>query len=116
MAVWTLIDCSNLLGHIHDQMLPGASYDPDLEPSFPPIITCESSQHEKDLYSEWWNYDKVASHILTSRLSPSVLGTIPIANSLLGQCRSARMICATLKNNYGAGDYSAVMAIKAQLQ
>src|SRR5277367_4811428 len=32
-AVWTLIDCSNLLGHIHDTMLPGALYDPDLEPT-----------------------------------------------------------------------------------
>ena len=113
MAHSCLDSCSNSLGHIHDQMLPGAIYDLDLEPSFPPIITHESSQHEKDLYSEWWNYNKVASYILTSCLSPSVLGTIPIANSLLGQHRSARMIYATLKNNYGAGDYSAVMAIEA---
>ena len=64
-AVWTLIDCSNLLSHVHENMLPGASYDPDLEPTFPPDITRDSSQHEKDLYSEWWNHDKVASYILT---------------------------------------------------
>ena len=115
-AVWTLINCSNLLSHVHDIMLPGAAYDPDLEPTFPPSITRDSPQHEKDLYSEWWNHDKVAAHVLTSRLSPSVLGTIPIANSQLGQRRSARTIYATLRNNYGAGDYSAVMAIEARLR
>ena len=115
-AVWTLIDCSNLLGHIHEHMLPDAVYDPDLEPSFPPIITRESLQHEKELYSEWWNHDKVASYILTSRLSPTALGSIPIVNSQLGQHRSARTIYTTLKNNYGAGDYSAVMAIETRLR
>jgi hypothetical protein len=46
-AVWMLIDCSNLLGHIHESMLPGALYDLDLEPSFPPVITRESSQRKK---------------------------------------------------------------------
>jgi hypothetical protein len=112
-VVWTLIDCSNLLGHIHESMLPGALYDPDLEPLFPPVIMWESSQCEKDIYSDWWNHDKVAVYILTSRLSPAALGTIPIANSQLSQCRSARTIYVTLKNNYGAGDYSAVMAIEA---
>jgi hypothetical protein len=65
-------------------MLPGALYDPDLEPSFPPVITQESSQREKDIYSDWWNHDKVAAYILTSCLSPAALGTIPIANSQLG--------------------------------
>jgi hypothetical protein len=90
--------------------------DPDLEPLFPPVITWESSQREKDIYSDWWNHDKVAAHILTSCLSPAALETIPIANSQLGQRRSARTIYATLKNNYGAGDYSAVVAIEVQLQ
>ena len=115
-AIWTLIDCSNLLSHVHDTMLPGAMYDPDLEPTFPPTITRDSPQQEKDRYSEWWDHDKVASYILTSRLSQSVLGTIPIANSQLGQRRSARTIYATLKNNYGAGDYSAVLAIETRLR
>ena len=89
MAVWTLIDCSNLLSHVHKDMLPGALYDPDLEPAFPPVITCDSPQHKKDRYSGWWSYDKVAAYILTSCLSPTVLGTVPIANLQLGQQRSA---------------------------
>lgn len=114
-ATWTLIDCSNLLGHIHKNMLPGTLYDLDLEPSFPPIITCDLPQHEKDAHLDWWNHDKIAAYILTSHLFPHVLGTISIVNSQLGQCRSARMIYATLKNNYGAGDYSVVMAIEACL-
>jgi hypothetical protein len=115
-AVWTLIDCSNLLGHILGEPLPGALYDPDLEPLFPPIITRLSSPDEKAEYSEWWNKDKIVSYILTSRLSPSVLGTLPIANAQLGLRRSARVAYTTLKNNYGAGDYSAVMSIEARLR
>jgi hypothetical protein len=115
-AVWTLIDCSNLLGHILGEPLPGAVYDPDLEPSFPPIITRLSSVDEKTTYSEWWNKDKIVSYILTSRLAPLVLGTLPIANAQLGLRRSARVAYTTLKNNYGAGDYSAVMSIEARLR
>jgi hypothetical protein len=82
---------------------------------YSPVITHDSSQHEKEMYLEWWNCDKVTSYTLTSQLSPSVLGTIPIVNSQLGQCRLAQTIYATLKNNYGAGNYSAVMAIEACL-
>jgi hypothetical protein len=41
-AVWTLINCSNFLGHVHENMLPGAQYNPDLEPSFSPTITHDS--------------------------------------------------------------------------
>jgi hypothetical protein len=108
--VWTLIDCSNLLGHVHGNMLPGALYGPNLEPSFSPVITHESLQHKKDIYLDWWNHDKVAAYILTSHLSAAVLRTISIANSQLGQQRSARVIYAMLKNNYGAGNYSAVLS------
>jgi hypothetical protein len=115
MAIWTLIDCSNLLGHVHEAMLPGALYNPDLELSYPPIITHELPQDQKDSYSDWWNHDKIAAYILTSCLLPHVLGTLPIVNSQLGQWRSARMIYTTLKNNFGTGDYSAVMAIEACL-
>ena len=39
MAIWTLINCSNLLSHVHKDMLPGALYDLDLEPTFPSVIT-----------------------------------------------------------------------------
>lgn len=68
------------------------------------------------MYSEWWNKEKVVSYILTSRLAPSVLGTLPIANAQMGLRRSAQVVYTTLKNNYGAGDYSAVMAIEACLR
>jgi hypothetical protein len=75
-------------------MLPGALYDPDLKPLFLPIISHESPQYEKDIYFKWWNHNKVAAYILTSHLSPSILGTILIENSQLGQCQSARVIYA----------------------
>jgi hypothetical protein len=59
---------------------------------------------------------QVASHVLTSRLSPSILGCLPIAKERMGHRRSARDVCTTLRHQFGAGDYSAVMVIKAHLR
>lgn len=63
-----------------------------------------------------WSRDGIASHVLTSRLSSSVLGSLPIANERMGQHRSARTVYFTLRHQYGAGDYSSVMIIEAHLR
>ena len=115
-AVSSLILCSNLLSHIADDLLPGAAYDPDLWPTYPPVIQPDSSPDECMEFSNWWTQDGVVTHILTSRLSPAVLSSLPVANLRLAQRRSAREIYRTLRTNYGAGDYSAVMIIEAKLR
>jgi hypothetical protein len=115
-AVRTLILNTNLLGHIADELLPGASYDPGLWPTYPPVIHLDFSQSELHCFSEWWSQDGIASHILTSRLLSSVLGSLPIANERMGQHHSARHVYFTLRQQFGAGDYSAVMVIEARLR
>jgi Reverse transcriptase (RNA-dependent DNA polymerase) len=115
-AVSSLVLCSNLLNHIADDLLPGAAYDPDLWPTYPPVIQPESSPEELTEFSTWWSRDGIATHILTSHLLPTVLSSLPVANLRLAQRRSARDIYRTLWNNYGAGDYSAVMIIEAKLR
>jgi hypothetical protein len=37
-AVSSLVLCSNLLSHIADDLLPGAAYDPDLWPTYLPVL------------------------------------------------------------------------------
>jgi hypothetical protein len=115
-SVRTLILNANLLGHIADDPLPGAIFDPGLWPTYPPVVHRRSTHTEIQSFTEWWSRDGLASHILTSRLSPSVLGSLPIANERMGQRRSARTVYLTLRHQYGAGDYSAVMVIEARLR
>ena len=115
-AVRTLIMNANLLGHIADDPLPGATFDPGLWPTHPPTVHQRSSQAALQTFTDWWSRDGLASHILTSRLSPSVLGSLPIANERMGHRRSARMVYNTLRHQYGAGDYSAVMVLEARLR
>ena len=115
-AVRSLILNANLLGHIADDPLPGAAFDPGLWPTYPPDIHQHSTQAELSSFTEWWTRDGLASHILTSRLSSLVLGSLPIANERMGHRRSARTVYVTLRHHYGAGDYSAVMVIEARLR
>jgi hypothetical protein len=79
-AVRTMILNANLLGHIADDPLPGAIFDPGLWPTYPPIVYRRSSHTDLQSFSDWWTRDGLAGHVLTSRLSPSVLGSLPISN------------------------------------
>ena len=115
-AARTLILNANLLGHIADEPLPGANFDPGLWPTYPPAVHRMSTQAELQLFTDWWSRDGLASHILTSRLSSSVLGSLPIANERMGLRRSARTVYLTLRHQFGAGDYSSVMVIEARLR
>ena len=83
-AVRTLILNANLLGHIADDPLPGAAFDPGLWPTYPPTVHQRSSHADLQTFTDWWSRDGIASHILTSRLSSSVLGSLPIANERMG--------------------------------
>ena len=115
-AIRTLIINANLLGHIADDPYPGATYDPGLWPTYPPVVHQASTPAQLQSFTDWWSRDGIASHILTSRLSPSVLGCLPLANERMGQRRSSRTVYLTLRHQYGAGDYSAVMVIEARLR
>src|SRR6202522_627807 len=115
-AVRTLIINANLLGHIADDPLPGASFDPGLWPTYPPTVHPQSTPDEVRTFTDWWTRDGLASHILTSHIAPSVLGCLPIANERMGHRRSSRTVYTTLRHQFGAGDYSAVMLIEARLR
>ena len=107
---------ANLLGHIADDPLPGAIFDPGLWPTYPPVVHQRSSHAQLQSFTEWWSCDGLDSHILTSCLSSSILGSLPIANERMGHRWSARTVYINLRHQYGAGDYSAVILIEAHLR
>ena len=74
-SIRTLILNANLLGHIADEPLPSATFDPGLWPTYPPTVHRVSSHADIQTFTDWWSRDGLASHILTSRLSPAVLGS-----------------------------------------
>ena len=65
-AVSSLILCSNLLSHIADNLLPDAAYDPDLWPTYPPVITPDSSQEDHAKFLNWWTWDGIVLLLLFS--------------------------------------------------
>lgn len=83
---------------------------------YPPHVNRASTQAELQAFSDWWSRDGLASHILTSCITSSVLGCLPITNEHIGKCCSARIVYTTLHHQFGAGDYSAVMVIEARLR
>ena len=97
-AVRSLILNANLLGHIADDPFPGALYDPGLSPTYPPVLHRGSTHDEVQTFTDWWSRDGLASHVLTSRLSPAVLGCLPVANERMGHRRSARAVYTTLRH------------------
>ena len=68
-VVRTLILNANLLGHIADDPLPGAVYDPGLWPTYPPTIHRRSTHSELQSFMEWWSHDRLASHSVATALA-----------------------------------------------
>lgn len=91
-----LIMNANLLGHIADNPYPGATYDPGLWPTYPPIVHQGSSSAQLQAFTDWWSRDGIASHILTSRLSPSVLGCLPL--QMIGCVSAVLLELSTLRS------------------
>src|ERR1700678_4223596 len=59
-SVRTLTPNANLLGHIADDPLPGAVFDPGLWPMYPPTVHQQSSLVELQSFADWWSRDGLA--------------------------------------------------------
>ena len=98
------------------QMILTPQYDPDLIPSFPPIIHPNSPMVDRDKYTHWWSMDGIASHILCSTIDMAILNSLPMPNIHLGERRTACNVYAFLRQHYGSGDYNSVTNIEAKLK
>ncbi|THU76207.1 hypothetical protein K435DRAFT_565647, partial [Dendrothele bispora CBS 962.96] len=81
----------------------------------PPAPTSQ----DLDLYSKylvWWKADSHAAHVLTSRLSPSILAFLPEHNDLAtGLPRTARAVLAAVKQFCNVNSAAAASVLKETL-
>jgi hypothetical protein len=116
-AVLTLLDNLTISNHICDPLSPYLTIvDPDLIPSYPPVLRLDHTPNELAAWSAWWKADGIASHILTSRLSESVRGVLPPrCDPSSGAKRTAREVLHVLQKNFGIGDWSHASTLKSRL-
>ena len=115
-AVVTFITNQQVFGHISDGLALGARYDPTFIPSFPPTVYPQSLQADVAEFTHWWSMDGIASHILCSTIESSILNSLPIPNSRLGERRTARDIYTFLQHHYGSGNYNSVANVETKLR
>ncbi|THU86680.1 hypothetical protein K435DRAFT_593140, partial [Dendrothele bispora CBS 962.96] len=67
-------------------------------------------------YFLWWKADSFASHILTARLSPSVLSFLPAHNDpLTGLPRTSRAVLAAIKQFCNVNSAASASVLKENL-
>ena len=71
-SVRTLLLHLGCLGHISDPQAPGFVSLPDRVPTYPSLLYAPPSPVDLSNYKMWWEQDNIASHVLLSRLSPTV--------------------------------------------
>ena len=115
-GVRSLIFYLGYLGHIANSPGPGVTPRPDHVPSFPPILSGTPSVAELAALRVWWEEDNVVAHILTSRLTTSVLAILLFDdddNSIAPH--TARTIYELLRQLYSVHDHTSSSALYSEL-
>ena len=92
-ALMTAVFGMNLFGHLAEDYDPQWGYDPGSIPTYPPVITRNSSPEGLQAWNLWWIRDGQVLHLLVSRLSASARAQLPGAGSARPQRRTARSVC-----------------------
>ena len=69
-------------GHIVNPPISGITPRPDHVPSYPPTLSLKPTMAELETSRTWWEKDNVVSHILTSRLTATVLSIPPLTKMM----------------------------------
>ena len=115
-GVRSLIRHLGYTGHIVNPPAPGITPRPDRIPTYPPFLTDTPTAAELAISRIWWDEDNIVSHILTSRLSASVLSIIPFDDddeSLVP--RTARTIYELLRQFYSINNHISSSALYSEL-
>ena len=115
-GVRSLILYLGLAGHIANQPAPGIAPRPDRVPSYPPTLSTVASAAELATSRAWWEEDNIVSHILTSRLTPSVLAILLFDDDDESIApRTARAVYTLLRQLYSVHDHTSSSALYAEL-
>lgn len=105
----------NLFGHLTEDYDPQWGYDPGSIPTYPPVITCNSSPEELQAWNLWWIRDGQVLHLLVSQLSVSARAQLPGAGSAHPQQRSARSVYKELVRLFSGTDFQTLAATHDEL-
>ena len=114
-GVRSLILYLGYAGHITNPATVLGVLRPDRVPSYPPTLSTIPSSAELATSRIWWQEDHVVSHILTSRLTPSILSTLPFDDDELLEPRTARTIYELLRQLYSVHDHASGSALYSEL-
>ena len=115
-GVRSLILYLGYTGHIVNQPASGTIPRPDRLPTYPPCLTATPSATELTASRVWWEEDNVVSHVLTSRLTATVLSILPFDDddeSLTP--RTARSVYELLRQLYSVHDHTSSSALYSDL-
>jgi hypothetical protein len=115
-GVRTLLLHLGCLGHIADPPAPGLIPLPDRVPTYPPPLYVSPSHFDFSNYKMWWEQDNIASHVLLSRLSPTVRSLLPFDDSDPNQPRTSRIIYDILRESYSLRGYASGSALYSDLR
>ena len=112
----SLVHYLGYTGHIASQPASGIVPRADRAPSYPPSVSTTPSRAELETSRTWWEEDNIVSHILTSRLTTSVLTILPFEDdddSLTP--RTARTVYEILRKLYSVHNHTSSSALYSEL-
>ena len=114
-ALMTAVFGMNLFGHLAEDYNPQWGYDPGSIPTYPPVITPNSSHEELQAWTLWWIRDGQVLHLLVSRLSASARAQLSGAGSARPQRRTARSVYKELVRLFAGTDYQTLGVTRDEL-
>ena len=104
------------LGHISSPPAPGVTPRPDRLPTYPPPLSQQPTNDEVTASHVWWEHDNIVSHILTTRLTSTVLSILPFDDDNDGpNPRTARTVYELLRKMYSVHDHISSSALYTEL-
>ena len=103
-------------GHITSQPAAGVTPRADCTPSYSPTLSTRPTTVELETSRTWWEDDNIVSHILTSRLTTSVLSILPFEDddkSLTPQ--TAHTVYDVLWKLYSVHNHTSSSALYSEL-
>ena len=116
-GVRALIQHLGYTGHISNPSPLGINPRPDRIPTYPPVLPDNPTGDEFSLYKLWWECDNVVTHILLSRLHPSVRAILPSDDDDdTAVPRTSRTVYSILRKSYSVHGHTSGSALLAELR
>ncbi|THU91673.1 hypothetical protein K435DRAFT_863179, partial [Dendrothele bispora CBS 962.96] len=115
-SVWSTLTSLHLIPHVCDPPPAGVPITFFNSPSYPPAPPPADDQDLCSKYLLWWKTDSHAAHVLSSRLSPSILAFLPDhIDSTTGLPRTSRAVLMAIKQFCNVNNAASASLLKEAL-